>query len=62
MRIDADRLSNIAYCGLQRLMDEQIGYTRLEVWACDEALFLIQIKRALAERKKRIILDVKYPK
>jgi hypothetical protein len=62
VKVNIEHISNIFWEALMQRIEGPLGHCRCETYHHDEAMFLIQIKRALAERKKRIIINVKYPK
>lgn len=70
MKVNADALGNLAYkIGAAAINDDfgNAGYSQARpdddcLIACDEIEFAVQLKRALAQRKKRITIDVAYPK
>ena len=62
VKVNIEHISNICWEALMQRIEGPLGQNRCETYHHDEAMFLIQVKRALAERKKRIIIDIKYPK
>ena len=71
MKITAVILDNICYSRLYHLMGDpsndegSLGYvpearSQSETDCYDEAAFLIEIMKALRQRKKRVIINVKY--
>ncbi len=65
MKIREAVLANMMYSALTELLANRLGHSpcsQIEPEAFDEAEFAIGIKRALAQGKKRIVLDIVYPK
>lgn len=69
MKVSAEALGNLAYRNINS-GDEDFGRSGYhdprvddgQVMACDEAMIALQITRDLALRKKRIVIDIVYPK
>jgi hypothetical protein len=64
MRINANALGNMMYKVLNDLLDHgDLGSTRygeIDMLDFDEAEIALTIKRQLALKRKRIVIDVKY--
>ena len=63
MKVSAAVLSNLAWARLQHLLDDDLGNSECrntDISSIEEAELLVGIKRALVEKKKRIVLDVRY--
>ena len=65
MRVCAEALGNMMYKAFTSLADHSgLGSTRygeIDMMDFDEAEIALAIKRQLALKKKRIVIDVKYP-
>lgn len=69
MKVNAAALGNLAFKAMYSNEDDigRAGYANPrvddgQVMACDEVVIAASLTRALAERKKRIVIEVTYPK
>ncbi|KKM90339.1 hypothetical protein LCGC14_1239630 [marine sediment metagenome] len=60
MKVEFRIISNIVWSHLSNLLNDELASNQSELHSVDEAAFLIQIKRALTQKKKRIVIDVDY--
>lgn len=61
IKIDAARLSNLAYSKLADMIEEELSDAIPETCNIDEAIFLLELQKALAKKAPYIILKVTYP-
>ena len=62
MKVTHAVISNVTYDQLYRLLHEELSAVQCDMQNIDEAFFCLEIRRQLTLGKKRIVIDVKYPK
>jgi len=62
MKVSFYAISDIAYQILSIGIDGELGNLRTDLIEIEKAQFALEIKKALCEGKKRIVIDVGRPK
>ena len=60
MKVGHRVISNVVWSHLSNLLNDELANIKPEIHSVDEAMFLIDLKRELAQGKKRIVINVNY--